>query len=298
MKLYQTLAGALLATSLVACTDEQKNYDASGTFEATEVTLSANASGEILSLNAQEGQQVIAGQVLGLIDTTQLHLRKLQLLASARTLDTRQTNVAVQLASLREQVAAQRRELARFTQLQREGAATEKQVADLSNQLAITERQLSAQQDALTTGNKALSSEVSTLGVQIQQLNDQITKSIITAPRAGTVLTRYAEQGELATPGRVLLKLADLEHIHLRAYVSASQLTRIKIGQEVRVFADQGDKGRKEYQGRISWIADKAEFTPKTIQTRDERANLVYAVKVAVTNDGYIKSGMYGEVKF
>lgn len=298
MKAYPFLAGALLLSTLVACTDDKKNYDATGTFEATEVTISANASGEILRLDLVEGQEVQAGQVLGLIDTTQLHLRKQQLLSSAQAVGGRQSNVAIQLATLREQVASQRRELARFTELQKQGAATEKQVADLKNQLAITERQLTAQQDALTSGNRSLSDEVSTLGVQIQQVEDQIQKSVVTAPASGTILAKYAEEGELAAPGRALFKLADLKQIYLRAYIDASQLTAVKLGQEVTVYADQGKSDRKAYKGQVSWISGKAEFTPKTIQTRDERANLVYAVKIRVANDGLIKSGMYGEVKF
>lgn len=298
MKLYQALSGALLLSTLVACSSDKKKYDATGTFEATEVTISANASGELLHLSLTEGQEVKAGQVLGLVDTTQLHLRKLQLLSSAQAVGGRQSNVAIQVATLREQVAAQRRELARFTELQQQGAATEKQVSDLRDQLAITERQLTAQQDALTTNNRSLSDEVSTLGVQIQQVNDQLQKSVITAPIDGTVLAKYAEAGELAAPGRALFKLADLKQIYLRAYIDASQLTAVKLGQEVTVYADQGKSERKAYKGQISWISGKAEFTPKTIQTRDERANLVYAVKIRVANDGLIKSGMYGEVKF
>lgn len=298
MKRYQALCGILLLSSLAACSSDKKNYDATGTFEATEVTISANASGEILRLDLAEGQEVKAGQVLGLIDTTQLHLRKLQLLASAQAVGGRQSNVAIQLATLREQAAAQRRELSRFTELQKQGAATEKQVADLRDQLAITERQLAAQQDALTSGNRSLSDEVTTLGVQIQQVNDQIQKSLIAAPLDATVLAQYAEVGELAAPGRALFKLADLKQIYLRAYIDASQLTAVKLGQEVTVYADQGKSDRKAYKGQVSWISGKAEFTPKTIQTRDERANLVYAIKVRVQNDGLIKSGMYGEVKF
>lgn len=298
MKYDQIYASVCLALTLVACSGKDKQYDASGTFEATEVTISANASGEILKLDLLEGQEVQAGAELGLVDTTQLHLKKLQLLSSATALDGRQANVALQVASLREQVVAQRRELARFTDLQRSGAATEKQVADLKTQLAVTERQLAAQQDALQTSNRSLTNEVSTLGVQIQQVEDQIQKSVIKAPSSGTVIAKYAEAGELAAPGRVLFKLADLKHIYLRAYIDASQLTTLRLGQSVKVYADEGQSQRREYAGRVTWISGKAEFTPKTIQTRDERANLVYAVKIAVENDGYIKSGMYGEVKF
>lgn len=284
--------------TLTACTNKDAKYDATGTFEATEVLISANATGTLMHLDIQEGQSLQAGQVVGVIDTTQLHLRKMQLLSSARTLGTRQTNIPVQVASLRAQIASQRSELERFTQLQKSGAATEKQVTDLRNQLTVLERQLAAQTDALSTSNRSLGDESSTIGIQVQQVEDQIAKSIITSPLKGTVLSKYAEPGELATTGRVLFKVANLQDIHLRAYVDADQLTGLKLGQPVRVWADSGKSGRREYKGTISWISDKAEFTPKTIQTRDERANLVYAIKVAVPNDGLIKSGMYGEVKF
>lgn len=284
--------------TLTACTNKDAKYDATGTFEATEVLISANATGTLMHLDLQEGQSLQAGQVVGVIDTTQLHLRKMQLLSSARTLGTRQTNIPVQVASLRAQIASQRSELERFTQLQKSGAATEKQVTDLRNQLTVLERQLAAQTDALSTSNRSLGDESSTIGIQVQQVEDQIAKSIITSPLKGTVLSKYAEPGELATTGRVLFKVANLQDIHLRAYVDADQLTGLKLGQPVRVWADSGKSGRREYKGTISWISDKAEFTPKTIQTRDERANLVYAIKVAVPNDGLIKSGMYGEVKF
>lgn len=284
--------------TLTACTNKDAKYDATGTFEATEVLISANATGTLMHLDIQEGQSLQAGQVVGVIDTTQLHLRKMQLLSSARTLGTRQTNIPVQVASLRAQIASQRSELERFTQLQKSGAATEKQVTDLRNQLTVLERQLAAQTDALSTSNRSLGDESSTIGIQVQQVEDQIAKSIITSPLKGTVMSKYAEPGELATTGRVLFKVANLQDIHLRAYVDADQLTGLKLGQPVRVWADSGKSGRREYKGTISWISDKAEFTPKTIQTRDERANLVYAIKVAVPNDGLIKSGMYGEVKF
>jgi hypothetical protein len=222
----------------------------------------------------------------------------MQLYSSIHALGGRRSNIPVQIASLREQIAVQRRELTRFTELQRAGAATTKQVDDLSAQLSVLERQLSAQTEALGRGNQGLSNEASTLSVQVQQVEDEIRKSVLTSPIDGVVLAKYAEAGELAVRGRALFRVADLRQVYLRAYVDASQLTQLRLGQEVSVYADAGRDERRLYKGHISWVSKKAEFTPKTIQTRDERANLVYAIKVSVVNDGLIKLGMYAEVRF
>lgn len=234
---------------------------------------------------------------MGYIDTTQLHLRKAQLLSGKAVAESKRHNIPEQVASLRQQIASQRSELVRFTQLLEEGAATAKQVDDLKAQIAVLERQLSAQTTNLQSGNRAVAGESSSLDAQIMQLEDQIANSIIASPITGTVLAQYAEEGELATAGRALFKVADLTKMYLRAYITADQLTNVKIGQQVRVYADDGQSDRREYSGVVSWISDRAEFTPKTIQTRDERANLVYAIKVAVVGDGLIKRGMYGEIK-
>ena len=287
-----------LLLPITACSRSDNEYDATGIFEATEVTVSANATGELLSLRLQEGDTLKAGVPIGLIDTTQLHLRKMQLYSSIHALGGRRSNIPVQIASLREQIAVQRRELNRFTELQRAGAATTKQVDDLSAQLSVLERQLSAQTEALGRGNQGLSNEASTLSIQVQQVEDEIRKSVLTSPIDGIVLAKYAEAGELAVRGRALFRVADLRLVYLRAYVDASQLTQLRLGQEVSVYADAGRDERRLYKGHISWISEKAEFTPKTIQTRDERANLVYAIKVSVANDGLIKLGMYAEVRF
>ena len=298
MNRLSSLALPLILMSLTACGGKDQEYDVTGTFEATEVTVSANAQGELLSLRLQEGDTLRAGEPIGLIDTTQLHLRKMQLYSSIHALGGRRSNVPVQIASLREQIAVQRRELARFTELQRAGAATTKQVDDLTAQLAVLERQLSAQTDALGRGNQGLSDEAATLSIQVLQVEDEIKKSILTSPIDGIVLAKYAEAGELAVRGRALFRVADLRQMYLRAYVDASLLAQLRLGQEVTVSADAGKGERRQYKGRLCWISDKAEFTPKTIQTRDERANLVYAIKVAVANDGLLKLGMYAEVRF
>ncbi len=294
MKKYFIVAVALLT---VACSGKNKGYDASGVFEATEVMVSARGTGELVRFDVREGVSVAAGEGGGLIDTTQLHLRKMQLLGTLKAVDARRYNVERQVASLRQQIAKQRVEQARFGNLVRENAATQKQLDDITAGLAVLESQLAAQTETLNSGNASLDGEAQAMLAQLAQLEDQIAKSVVVSPIDGTVLAKYAEQGELAAQGRALFKVADMTNIFLRVYITADQLTLLQLGQQVRVFADWGKKERREYEGTVGWISDKAEFTPKTIQTRDERANLVYAVKVAVTNDGYIKLGMYGEVK-
>jgi len=295
---YQLLIINLSAVILFsACNNKNKEYDASGVFETTEIIVSAKGSGEILQFNITEGQQVEAGQTLGVIDTTQLYWRKVQLLSSIKAMDSRQVNVSVQVAALQEQLATARREQQRFTQLLKENAANQKQLDDINAQIATLEKQIAAQTETLKNSNSGITNEQQSLIAQIAQIDDQLKNAIIKSPIKGTVLDKFSEAGELAVQGRPLFKVADIDKMFLRAYISASQLTELKIGQKVKVFSDLGEKGRKEYEGTVSWISDKAEFTPKTIQTRDVRANLVYAVKIAVKNDGYIKKGMYGELK-
>lgn len=295
MKRY--LIVAIVAFGLAACSGKNKEYDASGVFEATEVMVSAHGTDELIRFNVHEGQTVVAGEAVGLIDTTQLHLGRMQLLGSLKAVDARRYNVERQVASLRQQITTTRTEQVRFENLVRDNAAAQKQLDDITAGLAVLERQLSAQTETLTSGNASLDGETQAMSAQIAQLEDQIAKSLVASPIDGVVLGKYAEQGELTATGRALFKVADMTNIFLRVYITADQLTSLQLDQKVRVFADWGENERREYEGAVSWISDKAEFTPKTIQTRDERANLVYAVKIAVTNDGYIKSGMYGEVK-
>lgn len=287
-----------LALAMTACGKGNKAYDASGVFESTEVTISAEGNGKIMSLGIQEGDRLEAGAVVGCIDTVQLFLSKVQLEASRRAVGSGRLNISRQIAALESQIVKQRQELDRFTKLEQAGASNRKQVEDIQAHLDILERQLAAQKESLQNANSNVSGQADAIEAQIAQLEDRIRKCVITSPVSGTVLAKYSEAGELAVQGRALFKVADLENIRLRAYITADQLTNIKLGQAVKVYADQGTSGRKEYAGTLVWISDKAEFTPKTIQTRDERANLVYAVKIAVKNDGLIKLGMYGEVKF
>ena len=288
----------LAALLPVACSNNKTDYDASGIFESTEVIVSSQVSGQLMEFTVTEGQQLQAHSYLGYVDTTQLYLKKQQLMASRTAVSSRSTSVPRQIASLKEQIATQKRELARFGNLVKLNAANQKQVDDIQSQLSVLEKQLAAQTELLVNNNQGISGESTALESQIAQIEDQLLKSRITSPIQGTVLTKYAEQGEFTAPGKALFKVSDMQQMYLRAYITSDQLTQLKQGQPVIVYADFGEEQMRTYPGTISWIADKAEFTPKTIQTRNERANLVYAVKIAVTNNGYLKNGMYGEVKF
>jgi HlyD family secretion protein len=287
----------VLALILFSCHNKNADYDASGVFETTEIIVSAKGSGEILQFDITEGQEVEAGQTLGVIDTTQLYWRKVQLQSSVRAMNSRQVNVPVQVAALQEQLATARKEQQRFTQLLKDNAANKKQLDDINAQIATLEKQLAAQTETLQNSNSGIANEQQSLLAQIAQIDDHLKNAVIKSPVKGTILGKYAEAGELAVQGKALFKIADMNNMLLRAYITASQLTELKVGQQVKVFSDMEKSDRREYQGTVMWIADKAEFTPKTIQTRDERANLVYVVKIAVKNDGYIKKGMYGEIK-
>ena len=286
-----------LAVLFFACHGEDGEYDATGVFETTEVIVSAQGTGEIMRFDIDEGKTVDAEVELGYIDTVQLSLKKQELLANLEATDSRRYDVARQIASLREEIATQKREQQRYQNLVQAKAANQKQLDDINARLATLEKQLAAQTETLENGNRTVSGQVRMLEAQLAQVEDQIGKCRISSPINGTILSKYAEAGELASQGRALFKVGDIVNMYLRAYITADQLTELKIGQSVRVFADEGESGHREYAGTVSWISDKAEFTPKTIQTRDERANLVYAVKIQIQNDGFVKRGMYGEIK-
>lgn len=282
----------------VACGRGNEDFDASGIFESTEVVVSAEANGRIVALDVEEGDELEAGQQVGSVDSVQLYLKKVQLEASAQGIGSKRADIAKQVAATREQVAKAERERTRCRNLLARDAGTQKQLDDAEAQLAVLKKQLEAQLSTLERTNQGVSDEQRAAEAQIMQLEDQLRKCRVVSPAAGTVLAKYAEAGEVTAAGKPLFKLADLRHVFLRAYVSGSQLSEVKVGQSVKVYADEGEDGRREYAGRVTWISGQAEFTPKTIQTRDERANLVYAVKIAVENDGLLKLGMYGEVKF
>ena len=292
--LYIGMAAALCG----ACTDSDVKYDASGMFEATEVIVSAKDTGELTSFNIEEGQQVQSGAIIGCIDTIQLSLQKQQLASTISATESKRLNASQQVAAYRQQITNLQREHQRFIQLVKENAANQKQVDDIDYQIRVLECQITATSEQIGSNNRSLTGQKASIVAQIAQLSDQIGNSIVTSPIAGTVLVKYMEQGEFVAPGKPLFKVANVNDMKLRAYVTADQLTGLKIGQTATVYADQGKAERKAYEGQITWVSDKAEFTPKTIQTRDERANLVYAVKISVKNDGLIKEGMYGDVVF
>jgi HlyD family secretion protein len=282
--------------SLAACKNDNK-YDASGVFEATEVIVSSEGNGKIILLNVEEGQKLDSNQQVGQIDTVQLFLKKEQLLYSAKSLQNRKQDVNTQIAALTEQLATARREQARVQRLLANDAANKKQLDDANAAVAVLEKQIAAQTSVLEKGNSVVGADNLSLEVQIAQIDDMLAKSKIISPIAGTVIAKYTQQGEITVAGKPIFKIADLDNMILRIYVTSEQLTQLQLGQEISIFADFG-KERKPYKGTINWISSKAEFTPKSIQVKDDRDNLVYAVKVAVKNDGYLKIGMYAEVRF
>jgi len=287
----------LLAGLLSSCSPAPAAYDATGTFEAIETIVSADASGTIKAFDIEEGVTLKKGQIVGYIDSTQLHLKKKQLHAQIRAVLSKKPDASKQLSALYAQLSHARNEQKRVGNLLKLDAATQKQYDDATSQVAVIERQIEGQESSLAITTGSLSEEALPLKAQIDQLNDQLAKCKIVNEVNGTVLVKYAEQYETTTAGKPLYKIANLGTIILRAYLTSDQLSHATINQSVNVFVDAKGGSRKEYPGTISWISDQAEFTPKTIQTRDERANLVYACKIRVKNDGYIKIGMYGEIK-
>lgn len=283
--------------SLFSCSNK-KNYDATGSFEAVETIISAQGMGNLLQLDVEEGENLQAGQTIGFIDSTQLVLRKKQLTAQSNAVVSRKPDINAQVAAYKEQLKQAEHEQQRLVKLVQADAATKKQLDDANAQINIIKKQIAAQESALATTSQSLSQETVPINMQVAQLNDQLSKYRIVNPITGTVLTKYAEVNELVTTGKPLYKIADLSSMILRAYITGSQLSQIRIGQPVKVRIDAGKNNYKQYTGTIEWISSQAEFTPKTIQTKDERQNLVYAIKVRVKNDGYLKIGMYGEIIF
>ena len=273
------------------------DFDATGTFEATEIVVSAEAAGRILRFDAEEGDVLRAGRQVGAIDTVQLYLQKLQLERQRASVRSGRPDIGKQAASLREQIAKQQTERRRVENLLKDGAATTKQLDDIDAQLKVLGGQLDALLSTLENNAVSIDENSSAIELQIAQVEDRLAKCRIASPVTGTVLAKYAEAGELASVGRPLMKVADLDRIYLRAYFTSDQLADLRLGQEVTVTADFGGERQLDYPGRIVWIASESEFTPKTIQTRNSRAGLVYAAKIAVENDGRLKIGLYGEVK-
>lgn len=295
-KTWASLLGA--AVLLASCSDGLGDYDATGTFDADEVLVSSEVSGAILRLDVSEGDQLKQGQVVGLIDSVQLFLQKQQLEANIKALEASRPDVASQLAPLEEQLSKQLQEKTRVENLLKAEAATTKQLDDINSAILVLEKQLEAQRTALDQSRAGTDAQVAAMQAQVAQLDDRLGKCHLAAPMSGTVLAKYAHTGELTSAGHPLFKLADMEHVYLKAYVTSVQLADIRLGQTVQVRADFGNEQYRQYEGQITWISDKSEFTPKNITTSDDRANMVYAIKVAVENDGYLKLGMYGDVKF
>ncbi|MBR6750400.1 MAG: HlyD family efflux transporter periplasmic adaptor subunit [Bacteroidaceae bacterium] len=289
------IMGIVAVACLTACS-EKSDFDATGTFEAVDVIVSSEASGRILSFDAAEGMSVSRGEMLGVVDSVQLHLQRRQLKAQQAALLSSRPDIQKQVTSLREQIAKQRSEQTRVENMLRDGAATTKQLDDIQAQIRILEGQLTAMLSTLNSNSATIESNVEALEAQIALLDDRIEKCRIVSPIDGTVLLKYVEAGELATPGKPLMKIADLNNIYLRAYFTSDQLADIALGDTVTVTADFGGDELIDYTGRIAWISAESEFTPKSIQTKDSRANLVYAVKIYVENDGRIKIGHYGKV--
>lgn len=294
MKYHFLLVACLL---LAGCATDDKEFDATGTFEVTEVTVSAEQTGRLLRFTAEEGCKVEAGSLLGLVDTVQLYLRARQIGATRLVYATQRPDIHKQIAATRQQIAKARQDVERFTQLVGDGAANRKQLDDATHQLAFLRRQLEAQTATLQNSANSLSAQMNTADVEKLQVADQLAKCRIHTPIGGTILETYVEPGEFVTTGKPLFTVADIDRMYLRAYLTSNQLRNVKLGQHVNVLSDYGDGQRKSYPGTVTWISSKSEFTPKTILTDDERANLVYAVKIAVRNDGHLKIGMYGEVK-
>ncbi|MDE6113569.1 MAG: HlyD family efflux transporter periplasmic adaptor subunit [Muribaculum sp.] len=292
-KSLNLIAMALLIT---AC-NKTPDYDATGIFEATTVTVSSETTGKILSLDISEGDSIKNGQTIAVIDTTMLVLQQKQLNSQKLSVENSSPNIVAQVSSLRAQIAHQKHECDRLGRLLADGAATQKQYDDAQSQLKVLQAQLDALTSSLSNNRNSISDNAVALQYQQEQLEEQIEKSTVKSPLTGTVLIKYAEQGEFATPGKPICKIANLNDIYLRSYFTVSQLSDMHIGQEVTVIADFGGDKQYEYPGTITWIAQESEFTPKSIQTKDSRANLVYAVKIAVKNDGRLKLGQYGEVR-
>lgn len=298
MKSRNLLGLCSLLALFSACGNGAPKYDATGTFETTEVLVSAEASGRLLYFDIEEGMLLKAGEEVGVVDTVQLYLKKLQLEASLKSVEEQRPDILKQVAATKEQISAAQRERNRVANLLKVGAANQKQLDDAEDQLEVLRKQLVAQNSTLSNSHQSLTWQSSSVGIQVAQVEDQLKKCHITSPITGTVLAKYAEAGELTAMGTPLFKVADTEQIYLRAYITSEQLSQVKLGQKVTVFSDYGTDEHKQYPGVVTWISDTSEFTPKTILTKNERANLVYAVKIAVHNDGLLKIGMYGGVEF
>lgn len=288
----------LFATLLASCSKKNELYDASGTFESTEIIVSSQATGQLLIFNVNEGDTLGANEVVGYVDSTQFHLTRLQLLENKKAILAGKPDVQSQVNATQKQIDNTQLDKQRVENLVKGGVATQKQLDDVNAKLAVLQAQLAAQKSSLGNTTATLNEQGNAVIAQLALVNDQLGKCVIKNPIDGTVLTTYANASEVTTMGKPLYKIADLTTVELRAYITGDQFANVKLGQKVKVLVDESREKYRNYDGVVDWISNKAEFTPKTIQTKDERANLVYAIRIKVKNDGFIKLGMYGEVKF
>ncbi len=295
-KILLIAAAASGIMAVLSCSREI-DFDACGRIDATQVTVSAESNGKILDLELEEGDRLSAGQVVGCIDTMQISLQIKELKQRIEGSGSRLVDIRTQKEPDVSQLASLENDLARYSKLLAGNAATQKQVDDLKDKIAVLKAKISAQDQSWSRNNSTVQSDIRMYEIQLAQKEDLLSKCHISAPVSGTVLAKYAETGENVTSGKPLFKIADMDRTYVRAYFTTVQLSGLKLGDTVTVIPDDGSQSPKKYEGRISWISDQAEFTPKNIQTRDERADMVYAVKVMVPNDGSLRLGMFAYIK-
>lgn len=292
MKKIQIIVFSLLI--LGACKSGEKQSDAYGNFEAVETIVSSESAGKLISMEAKQGDLLEAGKLIARIDTVELNLRKLQTISQLAASETKKQNVSAQISVLKEQKKNALTTQQRIAKMFADKAATQQQLDDINGQINVIDKQISA----TNTQFQLIGSEMEVIKRQLDLIGEQMNKCRINSPVAGTVLETYLETGELATPGKPVLKMADLSNLELKVYVSGAQLSSVKLGNEVKILIDSGNKEMQPLSGKITWISSESEFTPKIIQTKEERVKLMYGVKILVVNDGTLKIGMPGEVVF
>ena len=291
------LLTTVLPLLFTGCGDIDDDFDACGQIEAVDVIVSAESNGKIISLDVPEGSVLEQGECVGAIDSMQIYLQKMELADRKRNAASRIVDIDKQLAPQKSRLENLIVDKERYENLLAKDAGTKKQVDDIEFQIAVSKGEIEAQEQTYKNNNSGVESELAMYDVQIAQKEDILRKCRIVSPVAGTVLTRYVEEGETVTSGKPIFRIADMNDVYVRAYFSTSQLASLKTGSKVKVYPDDGSDRLKEYEGTVTWISEQAEFTPKNIQTRDDRADLVYAAKISVANDGYLKLGMYAYVK-
>lgn len=293
---FQVIINAAMIPLLVSCVGGEREFDACGQIEATEVVVSAENNGKIFQLNIEEGDVLEKGSTVGCIDSIPLYLQKRELEEKRLSLESKIIDLDKQLAPMKANLENLKRDFYRYTTLLVKDAATQKQVDDIESQIKVVERNIDAQKQTYEKTNSNIAKEIDMLGVQIEQKKDLLMKCRITSPINGTVMTKYAEEGEMVTTGKPVFKIADMDNVYVKAYFTTAQLSEVKLGDIVEVTVEDGTDSPRQYKGKIRWISDQAEFTPKNIQAKDEKADMVYASKIALHNDGFLRIGMYAYV--